>query len=529
MHHIQKKSSGLGALTLATSLFITPCALAQDDHANTVGSRSTQILPSSSTTGILTRRDFDIFRVELPSAGRFTCETTGPTDTFGFLVRIANRRLVIIDRNDDSGAGRNFLISEDLPAGTHYVAVRGYSRRVTGPYTLETNFIPNEENLGVSDIRVTGLGGREIVNGDVTASEADGTDFGDVLLSDPSGQTLTLNIANQGTGVLNLEGISLSSLIEGQFSVDGDPASLNPGDRASYTISFNPTLAGPQEATATITSSDPEDGNFSFVVAGVGTVPEIEDDHGNSANTASPLNGSANGRLEVGGDIDAFSFTVRANSEIAINSSGNTDVFGSVTDSSGNLLGNNDNGGSNQNFRLSGTLPVGTYTLLVQGASPAITGNYQVSLTQAEIVDPPADTETDTDTDTTPSDSASSDAERVLTLVNELRTSRGLNPLSLNARLIEAARVHSQDMVSQGFFDHTGSDNSSAGQRITRAGYQWNTFGENIAQGQSSADRVHQAWVNSAPHLRNILNPNFVEMGLGRVNNTWTQVFGRAR
>ncbi len=53
-------------------------------------------------------------------------------------------------------------------------------------------------------------------------------------------------------------------------------------------------------------------------------------------------------------------------------------------------------------------------------------------------------------------------------------------PLAINARLTEAARRHSTDMLVNAFQGHTGSDGSSSGKRVTDAGYAWFTVGENV-------------------------------------------------
>lgn len=123
--------------------------------------------------------------------------------------------------------------------------------------------------------------------------------------------------------------------------------------------------------------------------------------------------------------------------------------------------------------------------------------------------------------------------EIVLRLVNEERCSLGLVPLALNNQLNAAALVHSRDMANRNFFDHTGSDGRNAGQRITRAGYPWTMWAENIAAGYTTPEAVHTAWMNSPGHRSNILNPNVREMGLAKAYNSrsyygtyWTQVFG---
>ena len=107
-------------------------------------------------------------------------------------------------------------------------------------------------------------------------------------------------------------------------------------------------------------------------------------------------------------------------------------------------------------------------------------------------------------------------------------------PLQWSCPLRQAAFAHSNDMASVNFFSHTGSDGSSAGQRITNAGYNWQAWGENIAAGQTSVPAVMQGWLNSPGHCEGIMNPNFTQIGSARVdnsnsqyNNYWTTVFAR--
>lgn len=102
-------------------------------------------------------------------------------------------------------------------------------------------------------------------------------------------------------------------------------------------------------------------------------------------------------------------------------------------------------------------------------------------------------------------------------------------PLKLDNHLVQAAIGHSEDMQSTGVMSHTGSDGSSAGQRISRTGYQWSTWGENVAAGFSSSASVAAAWLASPGHCQNIMNPNFTELGAARSGNFWTMVFARPR
>ena len=87
------------------------------------------------------------------------------------------------------------------------------------------------------------------------------------------------------------------------------------------------------------------------------------------------------------------------------------------------------------------------------------------------------------------------------------------SPVAWSDVLAMAAYHHSEDMAINDFFLHTGSDGSTPGERITREGYDWWTYGENIAVGYPTVSAVMQAWLGSEGHCRNIMNPAFEEIG----------------
>ena len=88
-------------------------------------------------------------------------------------------------------------------------------------------------------------------------------------------------------------------------------------------------------------------------------------------------------------------------------------------------------------------------------------------------------------------------------------------PVIWSGALAAAAYLHSKDMVRKKFASHTGSDGSSAGERISRQGYPWRTYGENIAFGNPTVSSVIQGWLVSERHCRNLMNPAFTEIGAG--------------
>jgi len=100
------------------------------------------------------------------------------------------------------------------------------------------------------------------------------------------------------------------------------------------------------------------------------------------------------------------------------------------------------------------------------------------------------------------------------------------NPLVWNDALERAARDHCTDMFTNNFLSHTGSNGSSVGVRLERRNYKWKTYGENIALGYQTEKSVIDAWMKSPGHCKNIMNPNYTEMGASRKGNYWTLTLG---
>ena len=123
-------------------------------------------------------------------------------------------------------------------------------------------------------------------------------------------------------------------------------------------------------------------------------------------------------------------------------------------------------------------------------------------------------------------DAASGPAGRVLALVNAARADAGCAAVAGNGALDRAAADYAALMARTGTFSHTGPDGSDFSDRVRAAGYD-DPGGENIAQGQSSADEVMQDWMNSPGHRRNILDCSFRTLGVGEAQDYWVQEFGR--
>ncbi len=125
--------------------------------------------------------------------------------------------------------------------------------------------------------------------------------------------------------------------------------------------------------------------------------------------------------------------------------------------------------------------------------------------------------------------------QQILSLVNAERSKAGLEPVTLNSKLSQAAQNHTNDMISKRYFSHNSPSGSTMVSRVKAVGYTYSTIGENIAAGGSTASATMTQWMNSPGHKANILNPKFRELGVGygasndQYRYYWTQVFGTAR
>ena len=126
--------------------------------------------------------------------------------------------------------------------------------------------------------------------------------------------------------------------------------------------------------------------------------------------------------------------------------------------------------------------------------------------------------------------SDSSEEYYMLNLINNERQSQGLEPLTMNSALSNAARLHSQDMINRNFFNHVNPDGLAPSDRARNAGYNFISLAENIC-GNPSIDAGHSSLMGSPSHRTNILNSAYKEVGIGIVDGgpygkMITQLFG---
>lgn len=144
-------------------------------------------------------------------------------------------------------------------------------------------------------------------------------------------------------------------------------------------------------------------------------------------------------------------------------------------------------------------------------------------------VDGPTTDKPETETPETDSEVSSQTAyeNKVLELVNVERAKQGLKALQMDESVRKVARLKSEDMRKNNYFDHTSPTYGSPFDMLKKFGISYSSAGENIAQGYRTPEQVVTGWMNSPGHRANILNASFTHLGVGYDSNGhyWTQMF----
>jgi putative cell wall-binding protein/uncharacterized protein YkwD len=107
---------------------------------------------------------------------------------------------------------------------------------------------------------------------------------------------------------------------------------------------------------------------------------------------------------------------------------------------------------------------------------------------------------------TTPADALTPEEDEFIELINQERSSRGLNPLTEYWDLTDDARVWSDQLNADGSLSHNPDLES-----ITS---NWRGLAENVGVGAGVA-QLHRAFMNSSQHRANVLDPSLDHIGVG--------------
>ena len=160
-----------------------------------------------------------------------------------------------------TGTNMRFKLEFDMYGGTEEIAVDQIEVRgvFAPPSTGDINLVGNAQN---------------ILNGDITPSATDHTDFGSVLACTGT-ISRTFTIQNTASPSLTLTGapfVQISGANAADFTVTTQPSSATIAGLASttFTVSFDPSAVGTRNATISIASDDPDENPYTFAISGVG-------------------------------------------------------------------------------------------------------------------------------------------------------------------------------------------------------------------------------------------------------------------
>ncbi|NLV35511.1 MAG: SH3 domain-containing protein [Clostridiaceae bacterium] len=136
-----------------------------------------------------------------------------------------------------------------------------------------------------------------------------------------------------------------------------------------------------------------------------------------------------------------------------------------------------------------------------------------------EAKKPPKDKEKDKDKLPSPNNtSLSEDEQKLLELVNKARADKKLEPLTVDANLMNVARMKAKDMVDNNYFSHQSPKYGSPFDMMRQFDNVFKSAGENIA-GNKTVEGAFKAWMSSESHKNNILNAGFKVTGIGIENS----------
>lgn len=110
----------------------------------------------------------------------------------------------------------------------------------------------------------------------------------------------------------------------------------------------------------------------------------------------------------------------------------------------------------------------------------------------------------------------------VVEMTNTFRRENKLGQVKINPKLSAAARKYAALLAKLNEFSHTAGG-TNAGDRIKASGYDFCSYGENLAMAADSrgfasrplASSAVTGWINSPGHRANMLEPNVTEIGVG--------------
>jgi hypothetical protein len=99
---------------------------------------------------------------------------------------------------------------------------------------------------------------------------------------------------------------------------------------------------------------------------------------------------------------------------------------------------------------------------------------------------------------------------------NHERAALGLPPLRRDPALVRAATIHARIMLGHNNISHQYPGELELSGRASAAGARFSVISENVAEGPTPLE-IHDAWMHSPGHRRNLLDPNVDAVGIAVV------------
>ncbi|MCB4763449.1 MAG: pre-peptidase C-terminal domain-containing protein, partial [Sulfurovum sp.] len=328
---------------------------------------------NSITSGSIDRvGDEDWFKVVIPSAGRLVAETTGTTDTKGYLYDASNS--TPIGSSDTGGLGRNFKISEWLEAGTYYVAVRHSNSLVpSGDYSLVTYF---NDNNDTSDGATPSSTSPEVTPDDhsnardgATSIEPTSTTAGDL---ETAGDEDYFKIVIPSRGTLVVETTGSTDTYGSLLDASNTPIATDNDSGTDTNFRITQTVTA---GTYYVKVSASSTGSYELVSEFTPT-PSTPRDRA----TPIDLNGTTSGSIDRAGDEDWFKVVIPSAGRLVAYTTGSTDTKGYLYDASNSTpIATDNDSGSGRNFKISEWLEAGTYYVAVRHSNSLVpSGDYSL-------------------------------------------------------------------------------------------------------------------------------------------------------
>ncbi len=295
------------------------------------------------------------YRFEISEAGPYRVSSAGELDTFGTLYDGFCQELA----SDDDGEGANFAISRLLPAGTYYVAVRGFDSSTLGSVTLLVGTGElDEDACGAADVIETGQEVTVEIAGTVeTYYRFEVTEPGFYGIG-TSGETDTY-------GTL-LDGLC------NELAFDDDT-----GEGTNFLIERE--LAVGTYHVAVRGFSESTEGSTALLVAPADLAPACAD--------AQPLTLGLPQTVGIAGMAESYyGIRIAEPGLYTVSSSGELDTYGTLLDEFCQGLAKDDDGGEGTNFRIDRRLAAGNYYVAVRGFGESTEGQATLLVAAAEVV-----------------------------------------------------------------------------------------------------------------------------------------------